>query len=220
MKSWWHLPSFWWRSSLQTKLFECTKYWPCPWHAPTWSSFLDISWDPCSGKFPKIILSKPHCFPSSAHFKLCNQSWTIPVTACYRPAPQPRQTCHLPSPCLGGVCSTILLAQHWMAPTLAEGCLIVITEVKTKDQTWEHLQLPFLLFRLVSWAHPGEQLMRMREEGLLPRCLPGHWDQPIRAGCAVCHRGGVSRVLSSTAARAKCIEDKKTCSTPGNYMGT
>lgn len=37
-----------------------------------WSSFLDTSWDPCSGKFPEIIHSKPHCFPSSAHFKLCD----------------------------------------------------------------------------------------------------------------------------------------------------
>lgn len=102
MKSWWNLPSFWWRSPLQTKLLKCTKYWPCPWHAPIWSSFLDTFWDSCSGKFPKIILSKPHYFPSSAHFKLCN-SWTILATACYRPALQPRQTCpaaqaNLPAP--------------------------------------------------------------------------------------------------------------------------
>lgn len=189
MKSWWNLPSFWWRSPLQTKLLKCTKYWPCPWHAPIWSSFLDTFWDSCSGKFPKIILSKPHYFPSSAHFKLCN-SWTILATACYRPALQPRQTCQLLSPCLGGVCLTIPLAQHWMAITHAQRCLTVIIEVKTKDQTWEHLQLPFLRFRLMPWVHPGKQLMRMREESLLPRCLPSHWFQPFRAGCAVCHKDG------------------------------
>lgn len=91
-----------------------------------WSSFLDTFWDSCSGKFPKIILSKPHCFPSSAHFKLCN----ILVAARYRPAPQPRQTCQLPSPCLGGVCLTIPLAHHWMATTLVQSCLTVITGVK------------------------------------------------------------------------------------------
>lgn len=48
----------------------------------------------------------------------------------------------------------------------------------------------------------------MREEDLLPRCLPGHQFQPIKGGCAVCHRGGVNVVLSSTTAGAKCIEDK------------
>lgn len=173
-----------------------------------WSSFLDTFWDPCSGKFPKIILSKPHYFPSHTHFKLCN-SWTILATVCYRPAPQPRQTCQLPSSCLGGVCLVIHLAQRWMATTLAQRCLTVIIEVKTKYQTWEHLQLPFLLFRLMSWVHPGKQLMRMREEDLLPRCLPSHQFQPMRAGCAVCHRDGVSVVVSSTTAGAKCIEDKK-----------
>lgn len=42
----------------------------------------------------------------------------IPITACYRPSPQPRQSCRLPSPCLEGVCSTIPLPQHRMATTL------------------------------------------------------------------------------------------------------
>lgn len=61
--------------------------------------------------------------------------------------------------------------------------------------------------------------MRMREEGLLLRCLPGHQDQPIRAGCAACHRDGVSRVLSSTTAGAKCIENRKTVVLPQVIIG-
>lgn len=56
--------------------------------------------------------------------------------------------------------------------------------------------------------------MRMREKGLLPRCLPSYWFQPIRAGCAVCHRDGVSVVLSRTTVGAKCIENKKTVVLP------
>lgn len=79
----------------------------------------------------KLLFPNPTCFPSSAYFKLCN-SWIILVTARYRPAPQPRQTCQLPSPCLGGICLTIPLAQHGMAIILAQSYLTVIRGVKTK----------------------------------------------------------------------------------------
>lgn len=154
--------------------------------------------------------------------KLCN-SWTIPVTACYRPAPQPGQSCCLPSPRLGGQCSTIPLAQHWMATTLVQRCLTVIREVKTKYQMQEHPRLPFPLSGLVPSAtcctlHRQQQRWRAADEHerrgpvsqMSPQSPgPALWSFLRAPGCAACRRDAANTRLGSTAAGAKRVKDKK-----------
>lgn len=148
-------------------------------------------------------------------YKLCT-SWTIPVTACYRPAPQPRQSCQLSSPHLGGVCSTIPLPQHRTATTLAQRCLTAIREVKPKYQMQEHPGLPFPLSLLMPcgqqrcWRAADEDERRGSVGQMSPQ-PPGSAlrSSPRVPGCAVCRRDAASAGLGSTIAGAKHIEDKK-----------
>ena len=125
----------------------------------------------------KWLFPNPVVFPAvlTSH-KPCNR-WTTSVTACWRPAPQPRQSCRLPSPHLGGVCSTSPLVQYGTATTPAQRCLTVVREAKTKLQMQEYPWLPFPLFGLVPrrqqrcWGAADEEERRSSAGQMPPQPL-------------------------------------------------
>lgn len=145
-----------------------------PWALPSWTPFGTC----VQASSQKWFFSNPTVFPAVQQlhisFATAGPSPSCLLQTC------PTAQAKLPAPLthLGEVHSTISLAQHWMVTTLAQRCLTVMREVKTEHQMQEHPQLPFPLSRLMPQACAGKQPMRMREEGLLTRCLPSHWDQP------------------------------------------